>query len=74
MPGGRGELPEIANGLNNSDHKQVADGYIMWIDAGYDVLASTSSLSAAIQACRHKKSLMRVWCHALERGRVVGDY
>lgn len=71
MPGAnRGSLLNIASALSGDTHKEVAKDIIMSIDHGYEIVASVPMLKAAHAECENTETLRKVWCHALERGRV----
>ena len=73
MPGGnRGLIDEqIAQSLNTDSHKDVADALVTAIKSGnYEVEASPQAIGRAYTLCDHPASLHRVYCAAIEYGRL----
>ena len=65
MPGGRGILKLIAEALNNRNARQIANAFIMKIDAGYRISdANVTQIGEAFEISDHPDLLLEVYCHA----------
>ena len=71
MPGGRGNISDIADALNMPNQTKTATAITMALDNGeYRITASVPMLGVAFAKSENSDVLMEVWCHAIENKQV----